>query len=362
MKKTKISACIAVAVALTSSSAFAITNGLGSSNSELPFQVQVTADYGEQGSVHCGGVVLTDSIVLTSAQCVDENNEGQSPNDVSVSYSANNELHTVSINAGDYKAHSDWTGSINGANDIAILYDPDNSFKPVVKLKIADGTEQAAMLSQFANSYVSGQDNEPNVLATGFKNPEDVSLSAVSKVMMTGAPEGTCSNLKVSSSERLDTICTVSYERDTNHSICQTDRGGALLWQNPDHAADPDYGLRVVGISSYIYGPDDSVCMNSTDGFVGFTPIIMHAQWINLTVEDYIGEAFDYRDLDSSVELKSNPMYDPSNPIEPPVDGGEDGGSDNAGIDDAVNKSSGGSMGGFILLALSAIGFIRKRK
>lgn len=377
MKHTKISLTIAAALSLASGGAMAITNGIATDSTEVPYQVHITADYGAENLITCGGVAITDSVVLTSAQCVGENSDGISPTGVKVSYVVNGELNEVPINSRDIKVHDEWTGNLADGNDLALLYSSDHMFSNLKVIKAVDKLEHEDMLSEFANTYAPNQENEPNVLVTGFEGEEQSSAESLQKVMMSGVSDSSCQDLKVSNSNDADTICVVSYDKEVNRSICQGDRGGPLIWKNPINAADSDFGLRLAGISSYIYGPEDSFCKETTEGYVGFTPIEYHKDWINLTIEDFVGGSFDYNDLDVDYSFDADPMYSPDDSV-PPVDGGdetdngndgddsENGGSsgdgDDAKLEEAVNKSSGGSMGGIALLALSALGFTRRRK
>ncbi|WP_262054084.1 trypsin-like serine protease [Photobacterium toruni] len=101
------------------------------------------------------------------------------------------------------------------------------------------------------NSWVIHQNSKANLIASGWgKSNNNTNINYPNQlqlVTLAGVPDQYCNGLQANKSL---IICADSNIDGLIKDVCSGDSGGPLIWQNPQHVADSDFGLRVVGIVS----------------------------------------------------------------------------------------------------------------
>ncbi|MGD1524673.1 S1 family peptidase [Vibrio harveyi] len=336
-----------------------VMNGEPTELADVPWQVKLTSiwedsNYNLKGSL-CGGSIVSDSVVLTAAHCFKPPEAGFALREVRVTYYSDSNpfgASIITLQPDKVVGHERWAGEIANAYDIAYLHDPLNRFAASKKIKVASASEFDDMWYQFESTYVPNQDNDPNLLTSGYGFDENGELENLNKVMVTGLDASSCSSLTGFNGDlSKETICVKSYDFNYNMSICQGDSGGPLVWQNPNHSSDEDYGLRLVGITSYVTVDQNDKCMMHFNGYAGYTSIDHYKDWLNDSVFDKTGIQFDVESINANYEFDINP-----------IDGiNIEGGSDKD-LTVTVEAKSGGSAGALSLGGLLLLGASRRRK
>ncbi|RQW63982.1 S1 family peptidase [Vibrio viridaestus] len=291
----------------------AILNGTVTSLSVIPYQVKLTilrTSGSETESVLCGGSIIDDSLILTAAHCV-EDDGGYTTSSITVrylDYTDSSSPTITSASVSSFTINPSWTGSVTNSSDIAVLYSA-NTFANAKKIKIASTSEISTMLSQFLNSYAEGQDNEENVQASGYGIDENDSYDVLKRVLLTGIPSATCNSLKSSSDTGDDVICVQSPSQTTDYGFCSGDSGGPLVWQNPSNSSDSDYGVRLIGVASYVTAENGNCRLNGTGYFGAYTNINYYKSFVNSAASSLTSiSGYDYENLSISYSFDSNPI------------------------------------------------------
>ncbi|MBF9003027.1 S1 family peptidase [Vibrio nitrifigilis] len=349
---------IQTSVALTFSPT--ILNGTETSLEKLPFQVKIYTYFNKGDYTYtylCGGTIIDDDTVLTAAHCVDKSSDSYDFQGVKVVYLdyTNSVQKSVLVTPTYIKSSSSWTGSLTNSNDYAAIYSS-GTFANSKKIKIASTAEMTAMYNQFSNSYVANQDNEGNVQASGYgEDEEGNSDDELNRVLMAGIPASTCLGIKVSGSiysgsypSSNDYICATTTDESINYGTCSGDSGGPLIWKDPDHSSDADYGVRLVGISSYVSTDTGDNCnFTDDDDHAGFTNINFFKDDINSDIGDLKGDSsYDFSSLSLTYSFDSDPMLSANK-------------YDSDDEDDS--NSGGGSMGSWLLILLP-LALLRRRR
>ncbi|MZI95718.1 trypsin-like serine protease [Vibrio sp. CAIM 722] len=325
----------------------AILNGVDTSLSLVPYQVRltITKNNGSQSKYYlCGGSIIDNTVVLTAAHCLED--EGTySTTSVTVYYldysdSSNPTLQTATASSSQFSVNSNWTGSLDDSHDTAVIYLSTADFANAKKIKVADSSNMTSMYQEFSNTYVANQDNETNVMASGYGKDEDGVSGTLQRVLLTGIPTSTCSSLASNNVSGNDIVCVQSPTTSTNYGICSGDSGGPLVWQDPDHASDADYGIRLVGIASYVTTDSGSCRLNGQYYYGGYSSIYYFASEINSAIDTLMGGSggYDITSTGLTYSFTSNPMDftntssdadDDSDTEEESSSGGGGGGSTN---------------------------------
>ncbi|MGD1524665.1 trypsin-like serine protease [Vibrio harveyi] len=400
MKKNKLALSLMGALTALSFQASAsdldvtptIINGEAVALSEIPWQAKVRTVFerpdGELVSFLCGGSIISDSIILSAAHCFEPESEDHEVVAVTISYysKAESKIKYVGINTRNIKVHPRWNGSVKGLNDVSVIYESNSAFADAHKIKVGSSDDAASMWTEFNSTYVDGQDNKPNVLTSGYGLDETGAIEKLNKIYVSGVSSSYCDDWTDAHSFDMveSSICAVSPDYDFNQGICSGDSGGPLIWQNPNNSADEDFGLRLVGITSYSTVDEDKNCVMSNGGYSAYSSIDYYGDWINEAASDLTGEPFDYNDLDEDHDLDTNPVEDiddndPTNPDNGDTDNGSDGdggdtdgdtggdtgdGSDDGSSDNANGSitKSGGSFGLFSLIMMFGLALTGRRK
>lgn len=366
MKRKCISLSLAGMLALMSTGVSAteysiqpmVINGEQATITSVPWQAKLSAiwknDFGSKISTLCGGSIISDSVVVSAAHCFEIDEPGYKLDYVKVYYNSTDSTSTLTrifLQPEDVKAHESYSDDIVEGNDIAVLTDPLSRFSSARKIKVASASEYEDMWNEFANNYVRGQNNQPNLLLSGYGRDENGSLGNLGKLMVVGVPEYAEEYWVQPYYSRLrETIYVKSYDIDYNMSSCFGDSGGPLVWQNPMHASDPDFGLRLVGVAAFGTTDEDDNCYMNDDGFAGYTSIDYYKDWLNTNVELMTGEAFDTENVQVDYRFIVNPFYEVNIEV------------DNGTVKVEGGSSSGGSFGILSIFGLGFAGLLRARQ
>ncbi|CAG22747.1 hypothetical protein PBPRB0875 [Photobacterium profundum SS9] len=304
----------------------------------------------------CGAVVIASNWVVTAAHC-----DVPGLGDVVIA-------GTSYIPQGDFSKlddkykftvikrihHPDYNSNSKFNNDIALFQvEVDrNLFDVAQPIKIATVSEQRDADDDFSNTWVQGSDSKANLIASGWGDtvskgafPSDLQV-----IKLGGIPDGKCNNTMANSDYF---VCADSNIADLIKDVCAGDSGGPLIWQNKDHIADTDKGLRLVGITSN--GADCKVKNdNQNNPFYQlhgqFTQLSHYRDWIEATIHATEGEG------DNSFSLNAVPA--PTLTKDPFIVVAD---KPSAKTQPADSGSSGGSVPLFGLFGLAAIGLIRRK-
>ncbi|PSU29957.1 serine protease [Photobacterium aquimaris] len=215
----------------------------------LPWQAALTSS--NTTDVYCGAVIISDHWLITAAHC--NNNYihhviagvsliskwGSQP--LSERYKFNI-THRVS--------HPNYDETVF-ANDIALIR-VDRSLLTVAKpILITSLSEQQTADNIFANQWVTHQNSQANLIASGWGKTNVASTlsypTQLQLITLAGVPDDHCRGLRT---DNAHIICADSNIDGLIKDVCSGDSGGPLIWQDPQKKADNDFGLRVIGITS----------------------------------------------------------------------------------------------------------------
>ena len=101
------------------------------------------------------------------------------------------------------------------------------------------------------DNWVIHQNSKANLIASGWGKSNSGTLinypTQLQVVTLAGVPDQYCNGLQANKSQ---IICADSNIDGLLKDVCSGDSGGPLIWQNPQHVANNDFGLRVMGIVS----------------------------------------------------------------------------------------------------------------
>ncbi|MEC6830679.1 serine protease [Photobacterium toruni] len=215
----------------------------------LPWQAAITSS--NITSVLCGAVVIDEYWLITAAHCTKNYIRHIIAGTSSVPQRNTQQL-------GD-KYKFTITHIINNphynkeifANDIALIRVNRSLFTVAKPIIIASVNEQITANNIFDNSWVIHQNSKANLIASGWgKSNNNTNINYPNQlqlVTLAGVPDQYCNGLQANKSL---IICADSNIDGLIKDVCSGDSGGPLIWQNPQHVADSDFGLRVVGIVS----------------------------------------------------------------------------------------------------------------
>ena len=350
----------------------AILNGVDTDLSTVPYQVRLTIQKSsDSGSKYylCGGSIIDDGVVLTAAHCLED--EGSYATTriyiyyLDYSDSSNPTQQVAQATVGEFEVNPNWTGSLSGSHDTAVIYLSSDDFANAKKIKVADSDEMEAMFQEFSSSYVANQDNSTNVMASGYGKDEDGVTGTLQRVLLAGIPTDTCDSLSSDNVSGNNIICVQSPTSDTNFGICSGDSGGPLVWQDPDHASDDDYGIRLVGVASYVTTDSGSCRLNGQYYYGGYTSINFFKSEINNAVYNLNGGTnYDINSLSLSYAFDSNPMAFTNETLAQDSDSSTESSNtstDSSNSNSEVTSSGGGGGNGWIvLLVLGMVTMIRR--
>lgn len=330
-----------------------IIGGIPSTANELPWQAHLNMtfidDEGGQSTFVCGGVVISENVVLTAAHCVRNRTETVDPQNVKVwagiiSLFSANSLNAASVS--EIVIHPSYNSS-RFANDIAIIKLASSLPDLAMPIQMADSITQNRVDNAFANGWVANAEREANLLVSGWGtiDPTDSRSGAtlLQKTLLSGVPDSTCDSLwgtNINTSDYPIYLCAGSVSPDKGRDSCFGDSGGPLVWQDPQAASDSDFGLRLVGLVSFGEG-----CAGALPGV--YTEVANYQDWI----QDEVGTL-----------AQAKPIFT-LNPFEADYS--------NAGVETSVtsssgsgssdgSRSSGGITGWWALLGLLVVGYLRR--
>lgn len=365
MRNTKINVCsLLIAISLSAPTlALAnsdnvqsrILNGEQASkvaNDLLPWQAAMLGMPNEDGKANarCGAVVISDYWVVTAAHCAVDGLGMSATLIAGTTYIPNStgDVHTIDdankFNIIRKILHPSYKGGYDLDHDLALLK-VDRKLTSVAKpIKIATVQEQAAADDAFSNTWNESAYSKANLITSGwgltepdFNQPDDLMV-----VKLAGIPDESCDSGYQALTADSHFVCADSNNPDIKKDACMGDSGGPLIWQNPDHVSDSDYGLRVVGVTSN--GP---YCEKKENGdsnaqFSGlYTELAAYYSWIEQVTE---------LDLDSAA------------PADYSVDPFEEVREDNPSDKVNIPSSGGGSLPLSALASLTLLGLLRRKK
>ncbi|WP_064605661.1 S1 family serine peptidase [Photobacterium sp. J15] len=336
--------------ALNNSVTAKIVGGIDSAVSELPWQAYLNMTFidenGSRSTFVCGGVVISQDVVLTAAHCLRNGSETVTTQNIKVwagdvSLFSFNSRNVVSVS--EFVIHPSYN-SARFANDIAILKLADSLPDTAVPIKmlIEEAVNRSRVDNEFANGWVANAERVPNLLVSGWgaTDPNDSGSNStrLKQTLLSGVPDTTCDaqwGSNISPSDYPIFLCAGSVSPSIGRDSCFGDSGGPLVWQDPQASSDSDFGLRLVGIVSFGQG-----CAGSLPGV--YTEVVNYQGWI----EQEVGAA---------VNTQPTPVF-VTNPFTRDYS--------NAGIAVDFSSSSGdggGYIGGGGMLGLIIVGYWRRR-
>ncbi|MEC6813510.1 serine protease [Photobacterium toruni] len=215
----------------------------------LPWQAAITSS--NITSVLCGAVVIDEYWLITAAHCT--------KNYIRHIIAGTSSVPQQNTQQLDDKYKFTITHIINHphydkeifANDIALIRVNRSLFTVAKPIIIASVNEQITANNIFDNSWVIHQNSKANLIASGWgKSNNNTNINYPNQlqlVTLAGVPDQYCNGLQANKSL---IICADSNIDGLIKDVCSGDSGGPLIWQNPQHVANSDFGLRVVGIVS----------------------------------------------------------------------------------------------------------------
>lgn len=338
-----------------------IHNGLKSQLNEVPYQAKLIIERTDGNVVQhslCGASILDSSVLLTAAHCL-ENVGAMNFTQAYVTYLDFEDPEApveklFSVYPKDVAIHDLWDGDIENKNDIAVIY-AKNQLLNAKKIKVADESGFDNMMTEFDNLYVHNGANTGNLLASGYGLDENDVSDVLNRVMLTGVSRTYCEDMKAGGGSSDDIICTKSPDVEVNYAICSGDSGGPLVWKDKGNLADADFGLRLVGVTSYVSVTklDKKCIMKNDNEHGGFTKISHYYDWINQTVDSMSGSSgYDVTSIQNvSYDFDVDPFIGSEDAEDEP---------EYAGLIDS--SKSGGSTSTLSFLGLLGLALIRRRK
>lgn len=338
-----------------------IHNGLKSQLTEVPYQAKLIIERTDGNVIQhslCGASILDNSVLLTAAHCL-ENVGAMNFTQAYVTYLDFEDPEVpvekiFNVYPKDVAIHDLWDGNIENKNDIAVIYAQDQLLN-AKKIKVADDSSVTSMMTEFDTLYAYNGANTGNLLASGYGLDENDASDVLNRVMLTGVSRTYCEKMKAGGGSSDDIICTKSPDVEVNYAICSGDSGGPLVWKDKNNVADEDFGLRLVGVTSYVSVTKlDKKCIMKKDSeHGGFTNINYYYDWINRTVDSLSGlNGYDVTSIQGvSYDFDVDPFINSDEDQDTP---------EYAGLVDS--SKSGGSSSTLSLFGLLGLALMRRRK
>lgn len=215
----------------------------------LPWQAALTSS--NTTDVYCGAVIISDHWLITAAHCNNNYIHHVIAGVSSIPKWGSQPLsERYKFNITHRVSHPNYDETIF-ANDIALIR-VDRSLLTVAKpILITSLSEQQTADNIFANQWVTHQNSQANLIASGWGKTNVASTlsypTQLQLITLAGVPDDLCRGLRTDNSK---IICADSNIDGLIKDVCSGDSGGPLIWQNPQKKADNDFGLRVIGITS----------------------------------------------------------------------------------------------------------------
>ncbi|MEJ2764898.1 serine protease [Photobacterium sp. MCCC 1A19761] len=262
----------------------------------LPWQAAILSlKLNGESYAGCGAVVINDYWAVTAAHCTELQANLGSTLVAGVDYIPAGQADTVDD---AYKftilrkiPHPNYIGIPFNAttytpgdldHDVALIEVNRPLSSVATPIQIATLAEQTQADSGFSNTWNATAYSPGDLIASGWGKtaPDFVQPSALQVVKLGGIPDNLCDSGYVTTTDS-HFVCADSNNPDIKKDVCAGDSGGPLIWQNPDHLSDPDFGLRVVGVTSN--GP---VCREKSQGLETgqsnglYTELSQYRDWI----------------------------------------------------------------------------------
>ncbi|WP_297483253.1 serine protease [uncultured Photobacterium sp.] len=215
----------------------------------LPWQAAITSS--NITSVSCGAVIIDEYWLITAAHCTQNYIYHVIAGTSSIPQKNSQQLNdkykftiTHTIN------HPNYDDDIF-TNDIALIRVNRSLFTVAKPIVIASVNEQITANNIFDNNWVIHKNSKANLIASGWGKSNIGTIindqNQLQVVTLAGIPDQYCNGLQANKSQ---IICADSNIDGLLKDVCSGDSGGPLIWQNPQHIANNDFGLRVLGIVS----------------------------------------------------------------------------------------------------------------
>ncbi|NVO72532.1 trypsin-like serine protease [Photobacterium damselae] len=331
----------------------------GSSGASLPWQAYLKIN--SQGQTYtCGAVVIGSHTLLTAAHCLEFNDKIVTPSQVSVwtgitqtsqaSYSSSLPVKRIDLHP--------LFDSDTFINDIAVISLVDEVTSNAIPITLTQPDEQQEMDTQFALTWVTNGRREGNLLVSGWGSTDptlnDTSGSSqLLATVLSGVPDSICRSLWggfISLDESTQFLCAAATAPWKDQDSCLGDSGGPLIWQDPQHSRDSDYGLRLAGIVSFGDG-----CDGKRPG--GYTEVSHYYSWIASHMDEEL-------QLSNQAVFTENPFtrYDEDGDLLDEFQGALDDTQDGLQqLEDNIDKyTSGGSLSWLSLLGVMFLAWRRR--
>ncbi|MEC6882058.1 serine protease [Photobacterium piscicola] len=215
----------------------------------LPWQAAITSS--NVTSVLCGAVIIDEYWLITAAHCTKNYIRHVIAGTSTIPRQNSQQLDAkYKFTIAHIINHPNYNKEIF-ANDIALIRVNSSLFTVAKPIVIASVNEQIAANNIFDNNWVIHQNSTANLIASGWGKSNNNSKinypNQLQLITLAGVPDQYCNGLQANKSQ---IICADSNIDGLLKDVCSGDSGGPLIWQNQQHIANSDFGLRVLGIVS----------------------------------------------------------------------------------------------------------------
>lgn len=215
----------------------------------LPWQAALTSS--DTTDVYCGAVIISEYWLITAAHCNHDYIYHVIAGVSSIPQQHSHQLNTQYKFTITHKINHPNYIPKKFANDIALIRVNRSLFSVAQPILIASINEQQTADNMFDNHWVTHQNSMANLIASGWgKSNNDKAIdypAQLQLITLAGVPDHNCNGLRA---EYSHIVCADSNINGLLKDVCSGDSGGPLIWQEPQHIADNDFGLRVIGITS----------------------------------------------------------------------------------------------------------------